>query len=247
MTTSAASTRARPSATPARSTCRRWSTTWRPRPPTTPLAVNKEQRQVGVTWPADDAALLPHRPERQASPLVAGDDRGRPTRRTPCSTSRSATRRSHPAAVDNTLGTAAVRRVRQERGVGQAQGQDQDRQAADHVHRSHHRHDVLAADRRPQGQGRAQGPHQARAHRQGRDPHPGQDQGLRARHLQGRPARSRSRSAARPTRSSSRRARRSCASTASPRPARSGSWCPTWATARSAARKQVVKIKVHRS
>ena len=120
------------------------------------------RRQVARRRPT----VLPHRRQGGPVPRLARDDRlGRPQgrraqhqggRRLPASGRGRQHRRRD-----------AVRPERSQRGVGPSQGQGQDRQAADDVHRGDHRQHVLVADRGPQGQGGPQGAHQARAHRQG--------------------------------------------------------------------------------
>ncbi len=116
-----------------------------------------------------------------------------------CSTSRSATRRSTPTPVDNTARhrPSSTRPARAP--CREAQGQDAHGQAGADLHRSHHRHDVLAADRGAQGQGRPQGPHEARAASSRARPAPGSRSRPRPSASPRSRARSRSRSTARST------------------------------------------------
>ena len=148
---------------------------------TTPLA-GQQGPAPGRRHPAGQrTALLPPRPGDQAQPLLARHEhggrregrhaggQGRRCRR------RLGGRRQH-------RGHRAERRVRQECGHRRAQGQGPQGQADADLHRTHDRHDVLAADRRAQGQARAQGSRQAGPRRQGQDPGADQGEGLRTRH-----------------------------------------------------------------
>ena len=119
---------------------------------TTPLAVNKEQRQVGITWPAGaprfyrigQPVALNISSLAMTSPADARDS---------VLNVKVGNKALAPATVDNTVGTAPFDEYGKSAVSVKLKGEDQDRQAADHLHRPDHGHDVLAAHRRPQGQG----------------------------------------------------------------------------------------------
>ncbi len=122
--------RHRASRTPARSTCRRWSTTWRSSPTRRrrpPLPVDYSQRAVGVTFPAGCAGVVPAGRQRRLRRVVAVDDRPRrdakDTEVVVSLDGRSSARpgRQHPAGRTpgfDEAGTAAVERRRPGRHAG---------------------------------------------------------------------------------------------------------------------------------